>query len=147
MVKTAESRLQALEDREAIRELQAIYCFLVDDGRFDELVENCFTEDARCDFRLLADGVDPFLFEGHQEIRVFFKDIVAGLLRGFFGQVILGTAGICSTSTSQPRNARKPATTFQAVFPVTLRRRSHLRYSRLASGPSMCTLRLRQKSK
>jgi len=33
MTKTEESRLQALEDREAIRELQATYCFLVDDGR------------------------------------------------------------------------------------------------------------------
>jgi hypothetical protein len=31
--------------------------------------------------------------------------IVAGLLRGFFGHAILGTAGSCSTSTSQPMNA------------------------------------------
>jgi hypothetical protein len=42
MAKTEEDRLQALEDREAIRELQAAYCFLVDDGRFDELVDGCF---------------------------------------------------------------------------------------------------------
>ena len=42
MAKTEEDRLRALEDREAIRELQATYCFLVDDGRFDELVEFCF---------------------------------------------------------------------------------------------------------
>ncbi len=81
MAKTAESRLQALEDREAIRELQATYCFLVDDGHFDELVKSCFTEDSRCDFRMPGSGVDPFLAEGHLEIRAFFKDIVAGLLR------------------------------------------------------------------
>jgi len=73
--------------------------------------------------------------------------IVAGLLLGFFGQATLGTAASCSTSTSQPRNAWKPATTFQAVFPVTFLSRSHLRYSRLARGPTAWTLRLRQNSK
>ncbi len=81
MAKTAESRLQALEDREAIRELQATYCFLVDDGRFDELVDSCFAEDARCDFRIMASGLDPLLAEGHQEIRAFFAGTIAGLLR------------------------------------------------------------------
>jgi ketosteroid isomerase-like protein len=81
MAMTAESRLQALEDREAIRELQATYCFLVDDGRFDELVDSCFAADARCDFRILASGLDPLLAEGHEEIRAFFKDTIAGLLR------------------------------------------------------------------
>lgn len=81
MAKTAESRLQALEDREAIRELQATYCFLVDDGRFDELVESHFAADARCDFRIMASGLDPLLAEGHEEVRAFFVNVVAGLLR------------------------------------------------------------------
>ena len=81
MTKTVEGRLQALEDREAIRELQATYCFLVDDGRFDELVDRHFAKDARCDFRLLATGQDPLVAEGHEEIRAFFKGTVGGLLR------------------------------------------------------------------
>jgi ketosteroid isomerase-like protein len=81
MASTEASRLQALEDREAIRELQATYCFLVDDERIDELVDRCFAEDARCDFRLTASGMDPLIAEGHQEIRAFFRDAVCGLLR------------------------------------------------------------------
>ena len=81
MARTAEDRLRALEDREAIRELQATYCFLVDDDRFDDLVDRHFAEDARCDFRLLASGLDPLVAEGREEIRVFFKSVVAGLLR------------------------------------------------------------------
>jgi hypothetical protein len=44
-------------------------------------------------------------------------------------------------------NAWKPATTFHPVFPFTFRRRSHLSYSRLESGPTAWMLRLRQKSK
>jgi ketosteroid isomerase-like protein len=80
MTKTEESRLRALEDREAIRELQATYCFLVDDGRYDELVDRYFAKDARCDFRLVASGLDPLVAEGHEEIRAFFKNVVGGLL-------------------------------------------------------------------
>jgi hypothetical protein len=81
MTKTEERRLRALEDREAIRELLATYCFLVDDRRFDELVDRHFAKDARCDFRLMASGLDPMLAEGHEEIRAFFKGAVGGLLR------------------------------------------------------------------
>jgi hypothetical protein len=80
MAKNQEDRLQALEDREAIRELQATYCFLVDDGRIDELVDGCFAEDARCDFRRRSSGLGPLVAEGHEEIRAFFKNSVAGLL-------------------------------------------------------------------
>ena len=80
MTKTEEGRLRALEDREAIRELQATYCFLVDDGRFDELVDRHFAKDARCDFRLLGSGLDPLVAEGHGEIRAFFENVVGGLL-------------------------------------------------------------------
>jgi hypothetical protein len=81
MAKSTENRLRALEDREAIRELQATYCFLVDDGRFDELVDRSFAKDARCDFRLMGSGLDPLVAEGHEQIRAFFKDTVGGLLR------------------------------------------------------------------
>jgi ketosteroid isomerase-like protein len=73
-------RLEALEDREEIRELQATYCFLVDDRRFDELVDECFTDDARCDFRDTKGKVGPLVSVGQQEIRAFFKDIVGSLL-------------------------------------------------------------------
>jgi len=75
-----EGRLKALEDREEIRELRATYCFLVDDGRFDELVDTCFTEDARCDFRSAAGDVGPFVSQGREEVRVFFGQMVASLL-------------------------------------------------------------------
>ena len=76
MTRTEESRLRALEDREAIRELQATYCFLVDDRRFDELADRHFAKDARCDFRLLGSGVDPLVAEGRDEIRAFFESAV-----------------------------------------------------------------------
>jgi hypothetical protein len=81
MAKTDQNRLRELEDREAIRELQATYCFLVDDGRFDDLVDRCFAQDARCDFRLIGSGLDPMVAEGREEIRTFFRGVVAGLLR------------------------------------------------------------------
>lgn len=73
-------RLQALEDRERIRELQATYCFLVDDRRFDELVDEWFTDDARCDFRDTRGKLGPFVSTGHEEIRAFFKEVVGTLL-------------------------------------------------------------------
>ena len=75
-----ERRLRALEDREQIRELRATYCFLVDDGRFDELVDDCFTDDARCDFRSARGDVGPFVSKGREEVRVFFAQVVASLL-------------------------------------------------------------------
>ena len=65
-------RVQRLEDRAAICELQATYCFLVDDGRFDELVDRWFTADARCDFRDTRGAVTPMVSTGHAEIRTFF---------------------------------------------------------------------------
>jgi ketosteroid isomerase-like protein len=73
-------RLRRLEDREAIRELQATYCFLVDDGRFEELVERWFTEDARCDFHDAAAVMPPFVSTGRTEILAFFTGVVAVLL-------------------------------------------------------------------
>ncbi|HEX7409807.1 MAG TPA: nuclear transport factor 2 family protein [Candidatus Binatia bacterium] len=73
-------RVQHLEDREHIRELQATYCFLVDDLRFDELVDQWFTEDARCDFRDANGAIAPFVSNGRAEIRAFFTQVVATLL-------------------------------------------------------------------
>jgi hypothetical protein len=82
MAENVRARLCALEDREAIRELRATYCFLVDDGRFDELVDHCFTEDARCDFRSSVEGgLEPILANGREEVRGFFTAVVASLLR------------------------------------------------------------------
>lgn len=75
-----EQRLRALEDREQIRELRASYCFLVDDGRFDELVDDCFTEDARCDFHGTNGKVGPFVSQGREELRAYFGQVVAALL-------------------------------------------------------------------
>jgi len=75
-----EQRLRALEDREQIRELRARYCFLVDDGRFDELVDECFTEDARCDFYSTNGKMGRFVSQGREEVRAFFAQAVASLL-------------------------------------------------------------------
>jgi len=77
-----EQRVKALEDREAIRELCATYCFLVDDGSFDALVERCFTADALCDFRSTDGSLGPLVSRGTEELRIFFGQVVAGLLRG-----------------------------------------------------------------
>jgi ketosteroid isomerase-like protein len=81
MSKSAEERLQILEDREQIRELRATYCFLVDDARFDELVDACFTADAHCDFRVRSGDQDPLVSTGSDEVRSFFKQVVHGTLR------------------------------------------------------------------
>ena len=78
---TVEQRLRAIEDREQIRELAATYCFLVDDGRFDELVETCFTEDASCDFRGTRSAMGPMVSKGRAEVTNFFAVVVPGLLR------------------------------------------------------------------
>ena len=79
-MKSLEQRLRALEDRNGIEELRATYCFLVDDGKFDELVERCFTDDARCDFRDARGAIAPLVSTGHTEIRAFFGQVVAALL-------------------------------------------------------------------
>ena len=82
MADTLEQRIQALEGREAIRDLRTAYCFLVDDGRYDELVDTCFTQDATCDFRALGPdpGLIPLVFQGREEIRTFMKGLVDALL-------------------------------------------------------------------
>jgi len=80
-VTSIEERLQTLEDRQRIEELRATYCFLVDDGRFDELVDRCFTDDARCDFRDARGTIAPLVSTGRSEVHAFFSQVVASLLR------------------------------------------------------------------
>lgn len=80
MSMTLEERIKLLEDREEIRDLVATYCFLVDEGRFDELVDRCFTDNASCDFRGAGGGLIPIISRGRTEIRNFFTAIVPGLL-------------------------------------------------------------------
>jgi len=79
---TLAARLQSLEDREAIRELQATYCFLVDDGRFEELAQRWFTQDARCEFGDTHGLLTPFVSNGQSEILAFYTGVVATLLAG-----------------------------------------------------------------
>jgi hypothetical protein len=79
--RSSAARIRALEDREHIRELAATYCFLVDDGRFDELVDRCFTEDACCDFRGADGGMPPSVSRGRAELRNFFAVVVPAALR------------------------------------------------------------------
>ncbi len=76
-----EQRLRILEDREQLRELAATYCFLVDDGRFDELVERCFTVDACCDFHSAGGGMAAMVSRGRAELRNFFAVVVPAALR------------------------------------------------------------------
>ena len=80
-LKKVKQRLAVLENREQIQELRASYCFLVDDGHFDELVDTCFTEDAECDFRSADGKVGPFISKGSEEVRVFFGQVVASMLK------------------------------------------------------------------
>lgn len=77
---TIEERIGVLEDRERIRELAATYCFLVDDGRFEELVERCFTPDAVCEFRGTEGAMPPMVSRGREEVTHFFSVVVPGLL-------------------------------------------------------------------
>jgi len=74
-------RLAQLEDRVRIEELRADYCFLVDDGRYDELVDTRFAPDAVCDFRARSNAVEPMISRGREEIRTFFKQLVDVLLK------------------------------------------------------------------
>ncbi len=88
-----DKRIQVLEDREMIRELRATYCFLVDDGKYAELVSDHFTRDAHCDFRFRLGGLPPifptdqkeelppFISNGQEEVVKFFQGFVTLLLK------------------------------------------------------------------
>lgn len=70
-----EERLRRLEDVEAIRALDARYCRLLDDGRWDELME-VFTEDGE------FDGLSHP--KGQSEMRAFFASLASGGLTSFW---------------------------------------------------------------
>ncbi len=75
------ARLRAIEDRQQIEELRATYCFLVDDGRPKELVDEWFTDDATCDFRAVRGGSTlAVASRGRAEVCAFFTRIVPALL-------------------------------------------------------------------
>ncbi len=61
-----EERILRLEDIEAIKQLKATYCFCVDDGEIDALMER-FTDDA------VWDGGPMGRFEGREAIRAFLR--------------------------------------------------------------------------
>jgi ketosteroid isomerase-like protein len=65
-------RLQRLEDIEAIKQLKASYCYLIDDGEIDRLMER-FTSDA------VWDGGPMGRFEGREAIREFLKALPSQL--------------------------------------------------------------------
>lgn len=66
-----EERVQRLEDLHAIGQLRAQYCQLLDDCRWDELVE-LFTEDG------CFDGLSTV--HGRPALRAFFPDLLQGSL-------------------------------------------------------------------
>jgi len=76
---TQENRLKVLEDIEAIKNLKASYCYLVDDGvagdasKLDELLTH-FTDDAKADFGAYG------TYEGKEALARFFKEMVPGVL-------------------------------------------------------------------
>lgn len=76
-----EQRIQLLEDKEMIKELRAAYCFLVDDGRYAELVNDNFTVNAGCDFRMRLGDMEPMISQGSDEVLTFFQDVVANILK------------------------------------------------------------------
>ena len=73
-----EERLQALEDREAIRDLDARYCRYLDHGMWDRLVD-CFTVDGT------FDGLS--VVQGRDALRDFFASLASGGLTAFWHHV------------------------------------------------------------
>jgi hypothetical protein len=72
-VEELEHRIRVLEDIESIKKLKAMYCYLVDAEKWDELYTH-FADAARVDF-------GPFgSFEGHEGLKNFFGGVVAGSL-------------------------------------------------------------------
>lgn len=64
-----EDRIARLEDREAIRELRARYCYRIDARAYDDFAD-LFTDDAQLDFGPVG------TFEGRDEVREFAADVV-----------------------------------------------------------------------
>jgi len=72
------SRLRVMEDREAIRELDARYCRYLDEGQWDRL-GGCFTEDG------VFDGLSRI--EGRTAVRDFFAGLAVGGLTALWHHV------------------------------------------------------------
>lgn len=64
-----DDRVRRLEDREAIKELRAEYCYRIDNRDWDGFTA-LFTEDAHLDFGPIGS------FDGHDAIREFAENIV-----------------------------------------------------------------------
>jgi ketosteroid isomerase-like protein len=91
---TLEERVQRLEDLEAIRQLDATYCRLLDGGDFAGLVE-LFTPDGS------FDGLS--LVTGQEQLLTFFDGLVAGGLTAFWHHVSnleIEVDGDAATATS-----------------------------------------------
>ena len=71
MNESLESRIQRLEDIEAIKQLKARYCALCDDGYDADQLADLFTEDA------LWHGGSLGIAEGREKIRKFFQNTPA----------------------------------------------------------------------
>jgi ketosteroid isomerase-like protein len=77
-VSSLEGRLQRLEDAEEIRTLDALYCRLLDDGDWRDLVD-LFTPDGT------FDGLRRIT--GHTDLLTFFGGLAAGGLTAFWHHV------------------------------------------------------------
>ncbi len=77
-VSSVEERLRRLEDVEAIRQLDAVYCRLLDDGDWPALVQ-LFTPDGS------FDGLS--VVTGHADLLTFFSGLAAGGLTAFWHHV------------------------------------------------------------
>lgn len=63
-----DKRIRALENLEAIRKVKHKYFRCLDQGLWDELVDDCFVENAEADF------ADHGLVNGREALRTFYKD-------------------------------------------------------------------------
>ena len=89
-----ERRVQRLEDLEAIRQLDAAYCRLLDDGDWPGLVEQ-FTPDGT------FDGLS--VVTGHEQLLTFFDGLAAGGLTAFWHHIRnleIEVEGDAATATS-----------------------------------------------
>ena len=81
MTADLERRLTLIEDRTAISELRALYCYLVDQGRASEAVE-LFTED--CEFH----GPVRSFFGRDEQFRHYNEHPLAGMWHFIFNELI-----------------------------------------------------------
>lgn len=82
---TIEQRIQRLEDIDAINQLRAHYCHLLDERDWDAFID-LFTPDGT--FKGLAEA------NGHDELRIFFGETVPRLGEGFWHFCTNGTVDV-----------------------------------------------------